>query len=76
MIRTPNWKLVFDPQAGGPQQLFNLAVDPRELTNLAGSAGYERITADLVTRLLSRHIRLHQHTHVKEEQRVQRVHIP
>ena len=23
------------------QQLFNLAVDPKELTNLAGAAGYE-----------------------------------
>jgi len=76
MIRIPNWKLVFDPQAGGVQQLFNLTVDPKELTNLAGVAGYEAITAELIARLLSQHIRLHQHTHVKEEQRVQRVHIP
>ncbi len=73
MIRVPNWKLVFDPQAGGVQQLFNLAVDPGELTNLAGVAGYEAVAADLVGRILSQHIRLHQHTHVKEEQRVQRV---
>jgi arylsulfatase A-like enzyme len=76
MIRTPNWKLVFDPQAGGVQQLFNLAIDPQELTNLAGVAGYESITAALSERILSHHIRLHQHTHVKEEQRVQRAHIP
>jgi len=76
MIRTPNWKLVFDPQAGGVQQLFNLAVDLKETTNLAGVAGYETVTADLIARLLSQHIRLHQRTHVKEEQRVQRVHIP
>lgn len=76
MIRTPNWKLVFDPQAGGVQQLFNLAADPRELTNLAGAAGYDRVAAGLVERLLSRHILLHQRTHIKEEQRVQRVHVP
>lgn len=75
MIRSPNWKLVYDPQAGGVQQLFNLVVSPRVTANLVGVAGYESVTADLVARLLSQHIRLHQHTHVNEEQRVQRVHI-
>ncbi|MCK5249442.1 MAG: sulfatase-like hydrolase/transferase, partial [Spirochaetaceae bacterium] len=39
MIRTPNWKLVYDPQQGGIQYLFNLVVDSDELTNLAGRAG-------------------------------------
>jgi choline-sulfatase len=76
MIRTGNWKLVFDPEAGGVQYLFNLAVDPHETQNLAGIAGYEAVTLDLTQRCLAHHIRLHQFTHVKEEQRLQRVHTP
>ena len=76
MVRTPSWKLVFDPQAGGVQQLFKLVVDPTEETNLAGGAGYEVVTAGLLERALAHQIRLHQHTHVKEEARLQRVHIP
>ena len=75
MIRTPNWKLVFDPEQGGVQYLFNLVVDPDELNNLAGVACYEFITSELVQRLLAFKIRLTQHTHVKEEQRLQRVHV-
>lgn len=75
MIRTGNWKLVFDPEQGGVQHLYNLAVDPREQHNLAGAAGYEPMAAQLVERLLSRYIRLRQFTHVKEEQRLQKVHI-
>jgi choline-sulfatase len=74
MIRTGNWKLVFDPEQGGVQYLFNLAIDPQEQHNLAGVAGYESVTLDLVQRLLAHRIRLTQHTHVKEEQRLQRVH--
>lgn len=73
MIRTGNWKLVFDPEQGGAQYLFNLAIDPQEQNNLAGVAGYEHVTLDLVQRLLSHRIRLTQYTHVKEEQRLQRV---
>ena len=73
MIRTGNWKLVFDPEQGGVQFLFNLANDPTEETNLAGVAGYEQITLDLVQRLLAQRIRLTQYTHDKEEQRIQRV---
>ena len=75
MIRTPNWKLVFDPEQGGVQFLFNLVVDPDELNNLAGVTGYEFITSELVQRLLAFKVRLTQHTHVKEEQRLQRVHV-
>jgi arylsulfatase A-like enzyme len=75
MIRTGNWKLVFDPEQGGVQFLFNLANDPTEATNLAGMAGYEQVTLDLVQRLLAQRIRLTQYTHDKEEQRVQRVRI-
>lgn len=75
MVRTANWKLVFDPEAGGVQQLFNLVVDPTEETNLAGVAGYESVTLDLVQRLLASKIGRSQFTHVKEEQRLQRVHL-
>jgi arylsulfatase A-like enzyme len=75
MIRTPNWKLVIDPQQGGIQYLFNLAVDPDERENLAGHAGYETVTRDLVQQILAQRIRLTQYTHAKEEQRLQRVHV-
>ena len=73
MLRTGNWKLVFDPEQGGVQFLFNLAVDPSEEQNLAGVAGYESVTHELLEKLLALRIRLTQFTHDKEEQRVQRV---
>lgn len=73
MIRHGNWKLVYDPEQGGVQYLFNLANDPTEENNLAGVAGYEYITLDLVKRLLSRYVRQTQFTHDKEERRVQKV---
>lgn len=69
MIRTGNWKLVFDPDQGGVQYLFNLAIDVKEQQNLAGVAGYEHVTMDLLARLLAHRIRLTQFAHVKEEQR-------
>ena len=75
MIRTGNWKLVFDPEQGGVQYIFNLVVDPDEENNLAGVAGYERVTADLIERLLAHQIRMTQFTHDKEEARVQRVRV-
>ncbi len=75
MIRTGNWKLVFDPEQGGVQYLFNLVVDPQEQNNLAGVAGYEHVMLDLVQQLLAQRIRLTQYTHIKEEQRLQRVRI-
>jgi hypothetical protein len=72
-----NWRVTLPAmKAGGVQYLFNLAVDPDEANNLAGVAGYESITCDLVSRLLAHHIGLHQRTHVKEKQRLQRVHVP
>ncbi|MBZ0301244.1 MAG: sulfatase-like hydrolase/transferase, partial [Anaerolineae bacterium] len=76
MIRTAGWKLVFDPQQGGVVYLFNLTVDPQEQHNLAGVAGYEGITLQLVQALLAHRIRLTQYTHTKEEQRLQQVHVP
>ncbi|MBT7166891.1 MAG: hypothetical protein HN904_29180 [Victivallales bacterium] len=75
MIRTANWKLVFDPEGDGVQQLFNLRRDPQELDNLAGMPGYESTTLDLVQRLLTHRIRLTQRTQAKEEQRLQRVRV-
>ena len=75
MIRTANWKLVFDPEGDGVQQLFNLRRDPQELDNLAGMPGYEATTLDLIQRLLTHRIRLTQRTQAKEEQRLQRVRI-
>lgn len=75
MIRTPNWKLVFDPQQGGVQYLFNLASDADERENLAGRAGYESVASDLIRQMLAHKIQLTQYTHIKEEQRLQRVHV-
>ena len=75
MVRTGNWKLVFDPEQGGVQHLYNLAVDPLEQQNLAGVAGYEHVTLDLVQRLLTHRIQQTQYTHIKEEQRLQRVRV-
>jgi len=76
MIRTAQWKMVFDPEQGGVVQLFHLGVDPREERNLAAAPGYEGVVGDLVQRLLSHRIRLTQYTHDKEEQRLQHVRTP
>jgi choline-sulfatase len=73
MLRTGNWKIVFDPEQGGVQYLFNLAIDPAEQNNLAGVAGYENITLQLIEKILAQRIRMTQYTHIKEEQRLQRV---
>lgn len=75
MIRTANWKMVFDPEQGGVLHLYNLVRDPKEIENLAGVAGYEHIQCELTSRLLAQHIRLVQFTHDKEEYRSQTVRI-
>lgn len=75
MIRTAGWKMVFDPEEGGTTYLFNLAIDPMESENLAGVAGYEDITADLTSQLLSHYISLNQFTHYKEQMRLQKVRV-
>lgn len=72
-MRTGNWKIAYDPEEGGVQHLYNLVADPKELHNLAGVAGYETVTSQLLEQMLAHRIRLTQFTHVKEEQRVQRV---
>ena len=38
MIRTPEWKLIRHFEPGGQDELYHLAADPGEATNLAGSA--------------------------------------
>jgi len=73
MVRTGNWKLVFDPEQGGVQHLYDLRSDPEELDNRAGAPGYGDVCADLVERLLERLVRRESSTHEKEQQRVQRV---
>ena len=75
MVRDANWKLVYDPEQGGVQYLFNLCNDPEELNNLAGVAGYEQVEAKYVNELLSRLIKITNYTHDKEQQRVQRVRV-
>jgi choline-sulfatase len=71
MLTDGAWKLVFDPEQGGVVQLFNRRNDPTEEHNLAGVAGYERISADLLSELLSVRVGLSQQTQVKERMRLQ-----
>ncbi len=73
MVRAGTWKLVYDPQAGGIQYLFNLSNDPHEETNLANMPGYEAVSLELVSLILNERIRLTQYAHLKEEQRVMRI---
>ena len=73
MAVTGPWKLVFDPDQGGVTHLFNHRRDPDELDNLAGVAGYEGVTADLLGEALGARIGLTQYTQEKERTRLQRV---
>ncbi|MFB6217761.1 MAG: sulfatase [Halobacteriaceae archaeon] len=73
MVRTANWKLVFDPEQGGVQGLYDLRADPDELDNLAGDPAHESVREELLSRLLGRLVRQRPFTHEKEQQRVQRV---
>lgn len=75
MIRNAQWKMVFDPEQGGTCNLYNLISDPLEINNLAGVSGYENITAELTSQLLSRYISSFQSTQGKEQQRLQKVRV-
>lgn len=75
MVRDASFKLVFDPEQGGVQQLFDLRRDPQELQNLAGEPGYEPVEKRLVEAMLSHLTRLTRRTHEKEQNRVQRVRV-
>lgn len=75
MVRTASWKLVFDPEQGGVCYLYNLINDPGEKNNLAGVAGYESITTELSSQLLSKYITNFQKTQGKEQIRLQRVRV-
>ena len=72
MAVTGPWKIVYDPEQGGVTHLFNHRRDPRELDNLAGVAGYEGVTAELLADLLGTRIGLSQYNHEKERTRLQR----
>ena len=55
MLRTRRWKLVRHHESGLPEELYDLAADPGELTNLAGSPAASetlaRLRAELDERL-------------------------
>ncbi len=53
MVRDQRHKLIYYP-VGNRLQLFDLARDPREEHNLAGSAAHADIIANLATELVSR----------------------
>jgi arylsulfatase A-like enzyme len=75
MVRDAGWKLVYDPEQGGVQYLFNLRRDANELENLAGRPDYRAVEADLTELLLDRMIRLTHFTHAKEQVNLQRVRV-
>ena len=75
MVRTPQWKLVFDPEVGGVLKLFNLYRDPDELDNLAGLPGYEAVERGLIELCLDHTVRQTRFTHTKERKRVQKVRV-
>ncbi len=56
LVRTPTHKLIVWKDAQRPQELYDLAADPREEKNLAGGAAVRAVEADLVRRLLD-HLR-------------------
>lgn len=73
MVRTARWKLTYDPEQGGVQQLYNQIVDPQEAENLAGRAGYEAVEAELTALLLDWLVRTTTRTGHVERQSLQRV---
>nr|WP_275950459.1 sulfatase-like hydrolase/transferase [Clostridium sp. MCC353] len=75
MIRTPGWKMIYDPQQGGVQYLFNLISDPQECGNLAGNPLYSRAAHDLTAQILDNRIRMSQYTHERDQNRIQKLHI-
>ena len=75
MIRDARNKLVYDPEQGGVQELYDLRRDPWELHNLAGSAEHRHVEAELVERMLARMIRLTHYSHLKERINFQRVRV-
>jgi arylsulfatase A-like enzyme len=50
MVRTRRWKYVHDPM-GDLDELYDLAADPWELTNVAAEAGHDAVLAEMRLRL-------------------------
>ena len=73
MLRTAAWKLIHDPEQGGPRYLYNLADDPGEQHNLAHRPAYAAVRAELTAQLLDHFVRSTTYTWVEEQQRVQQV---
>ena len=48
-VRSQSWRLI--RYQDGSSELYNLARDPNEWTNLAGKSQYKEIEADLASRL-------------------------
>jgi choline-sulfatase len=51
MVRTRHWKYVHDPM-GDRDELYDLARDPWELTNVAQDPAYHEVLAEMRTRLM------------------------
>jgi arylsulfatase len=75
MVRTANWKLVYDAQGGGVQYLFNLSNDPKEQQNLANEPAYDAVALRLISLILDERIITTQYSHIKEEQRLMRARV-
>jgi len=73
MIRTGNWKLTFDPEQGGVQDLYNMRTDPLEIKNLAGQPAFSQIEKQLLEQLLGWFVSSTTSTHDKEHRRIKRI---
>ncbi|MEG1924289.1 MAG: sulfatase-like hydrolase/transferase, partial [Ruthenibacterium sp.] len=75
MIRTANWKMIYDPQQGGVTGLFNLKTDANECINLAGNPAYITVVSELIADLFDNRVALSQYTHERDQNRIQKLHI-
>jgi len=55
-ITDGRWKYIWYPE-GAAEQLFDLALDPEELVNLAGQSDYDEKRSELKTEMIRRHER-------------------
>ena len=71
----PYWHPGVAPDDDALPPVVGGADETREEQNLAGVAGYERISSELVEALLAHEVKLTRSTQAKEEDRLQRVHL-